>query len=112
MLKIFQYLKFTGPMGIVYRYSVSNVDNQLVIFRSANDLCGLGNPVLSGYSDANFARDIDTRRFTSGFTFMLAGAPISWQSHAQATVALSSTEAEYTGTAGVQICNNSSSTYL
>ena len=100
VLRIFRYLKFTGPMGIVYRYSVSHVDNQLVMFRSANDLGGLGNPVLSGYSDANFARDIDTRRSTSGFIFMLAGAPISWQSRAQATVALSSTEAEYIALAG------------
>ena len=100
VLRIFRYLKFTGPMGIVYKYSVTNVDNQLVMFRSANDLGGLGNPVLSGYSDANFARDIDTRRSTSGFIFMLAGAPISWQSRAQATVALSSTEAEYIALAG------------
>ena len=102
VLRIFRYLKFTGPMGTVYRYSMSNVDNQLVMvmFRSANDLGGLGNPVLSGYSDANFARDIDTRRSTSGFIFMLAGAPISWQSRAQATVALSSTEAEYIALAG------------
>ena len=100
VLRIFRYLKFTGPMGIVYKYSMSNVDNQLVMFRSANDLGGLGNPILSGYSDANFARDVDTRRSTSGFIFMLAGAAISWQSRAQATVALSSTEAEYIALAG------------
>ena len=100
VLRIFRYLKFTGPMGIVYRYSVSSVDNQLVMFRSPHALKVLGNPVLSGYSDANFARDIDTRRSTSGFIFMLAGAPISWQSRAQATVALSSTEAEYIALAG------------
>ena len=50
--------------------------------------------------DANYSRDIDTRRSTSGFIFMLAGAPVSWQSRAQATVALSSTEAEYIAFAG------------
>ena len=100
VLRIFRYLKFTGPMGIVYKYSMSNVDNQLVMFRSANDLGGLGNPILSGYSDANFARDVDTRRSTSGFIFMLAGAAIFWQSRAQATVALSSTVAEYIALAG------------
>ena len=100
VLRIFRYLKFTGPMGIVYKYSASNVDNQLVMFRSANDLGGLGNPIFSGYSDANYARDVDTRRSTSGYIFMLPGAPISWQSRAQATVALSSTEAEYIALAG------------
>ena len=87
-------------MGIVYKCSLSNVDNQLVMFRSVNDLGVLGNPILSGYSDANFARDIYTRRSTSGIIFMLTGAPISWQSRAQATVALSSTEAEYIALAG------------
>ena len=70
-LRIFRYFKFTGLMGIVYRYSMSTVENQLVMFRSANDLGGLGNPVLSGYTDANFACDIDTRRCTSGFIFMV-----------------------------------------
>ena len=100
VLRIFRYLKYTGPMGIVYRYSSTNMDQNLVFFKSHNDEGQLGNPVLSGYSDANFARDIDTRRSTSGFIFMLAGAPISWQSRAQATVALSSTEAEYIALAG------------
>ena len=38
VLRIFRYLKFTGPMGIVYKYSVSNIDNQLVMFRAANDV--------------------------------------------------------------------------
>ena len=100
VLKIFRYLKYTGPMGITYRSLVDCVDTQMVMFKSANDLGTMGNPILSGYSDANYARDIDTRRSTSGFIFMLAGAPISWQSRAQATVALSSTEAEYIAFAG------------
>ena len=56
--------------------------------------------MLSGYSDANFARDIDTRRSTSGFIFRSAGAPISWQSRAQATIVRSSAEAEYIASAG------------
>ena len=74
MSRIFRYLKFTAPMGIVYKYSLSNVDNQLVLFRSPNYLVGLGNPVLSGYSDADIARDIDTRRSTSGLI-------LCWQVH-------------------------------
>ena len=87
-------------MGLVYKYSTFIVDNQLVMFRSANDLGGPLNPILSGYSDANYAWDVDTRRSTSGFIFMLAGALISLQSRAQATVALSSTEVEYIALAG------------
>ena len=82
-------------MGIAYRSSVDCMDTELVVFKSANYLGTIANPFLYGYSDANFSLDIDTRRCTSGYIFMLAVAPILWQSRAQATVAFSSTEAEY-----------------
>jgi hypothetical protein len=48
-----------------------------------------------GYCDADWAGDVDTRRSTSGYVFMLGGGAISWSSKRQPTVALSSTEAEY-----------------
>ena len=52
-------------------------------------------PILIGYSDANWGNDINTRRSTTGYIFYLSGGAISWSSKRQATVALSSTEAEY-----------------
>ena len=52
-------------------------------------------PMLIGYSDANWGNDINTRRSTTGYIFYLSGGAISWSSKRQATVALSSTEAEY-----------------
>jgi transposase InsO family protein len=48
-----------------------------------------------GYSDADWAGDIESRRSTSGYAFMMNGGCISWRSKKQRTVALSSTEAEY-----------------
>ena len=50
---------------------------------------------LTGYSDADWAGDIDGRHSTSGNVFFLAGRAVSWLSKKQATVALSTAEAEY-----------------
>ncbi len=48
---------------------------------------------LIGFSDADWAGDVDTRRSTFGYVFQLGG--VSWSSRRQTTVAKSSTEAEY-----------------
>lgn len=58
-------------------------------------LCYSGAKALTGYCDADFGGDLDTRRSTSGYSFMLKGAAISWMSKVQPTVAASTTEAEY-----------------
>ena len=55
--------------------------------------CADGN--LIGYSDADWAGDVDDRHSTSGNVFLLAKGAVSWLSKKQATVALSTTEAEY-----------------
>ena len=53
-----------------------------------------GNERLVGFCDADFAGDIVTRRSTTGFAFVWAGAAITWKSKLQPTVAVSTTEAE------------------
>ena len=57
-------------------------------------------PVLVGFSDADWAGDLDTRRSTSGYVFQIQGNTVSWCSKRQATVSKSSTEAEYTALSG------------
>ena len=47
---------------------------------------------LVGYSDADWAGDIDTRRSTTGYLFKFGSVPICWKSK---RVALSTAEAEY-----------------
>ena len=48
-----------------------------------------------GYSDADWAGDLDSRRSTTGYVVYAAGGPIAWQSRLQTTVAVSTMEAEY-----------------
>jgi hypothetical protein len=74
--KIFGYLKKYPILGILYRYN--NINNLL----------------LKGYSDADWANCIDSRRSTIGYLFTLGNNNlISWASTLQKTIALSSCEA-------------------
>src|SRR5712692_3909452 len=73
-----------------FRYLRATSDQQLIF------QCGTpSGTVLHGFVDADWASNVNDRKSTSGFVFMLGGAAISWSSKKQATVALLSTEAEY-----------------
>ena len=74
--RIFRYLKGTLDFGL--KFSVDE-----------------GNLQLIGFSDADWAGDIDTRHSTSGYIFQIGNSTISWCSKKQITVAKSTTEAEY-----------------
>ena len=50
---------------------------------------------LYGFSDADCAGDADNRRSTSGYVFKVADSTVNWCRKKQATVAKSTTEAEY-----------------
>ena len=50
---------------------------------------------LVGYSDADWAGDIDSRRSTSGYCFMLGSGLISWKSKKQNSASTSLTKVEY-----------------
>nr|GEW03870.1 retrovirus-related Pol polyprotein from transposon TNT 1-94 [Tanacetum cinerariifolium] len=52
-----------------------------------------------GFSDSDWAGSMDDRRSTSGSCFVLGSTVVSWSSKKQATVALSTTEAEYVAAA-------------
>uniref|UniRef100_A0A2N9IEQ3 Reverse transcriptase Ty1/copia-type domain-containing protein n=1 Tax=Fagus sylvatica TaxID=28930 RepID=A0A2N9IEQ3_FAGSY len=63
------------------------------------DICfvvGLGKDFrLRGYSDADWESDLDERKSTSSYTFLLGGWAITWCSKKQSCVALSTMESEY-----------------
>uniref|UniRef100_H3H1B3 Reverse transcriptase Ty1/copia-type domain-containing protein n=1 Tax=Phytophthora ramorum TaxID=164328 RepID=H3H1B3_PHYRM len=73
--RIFRYLQGTKTHGICFK------PGDKIDFR--------------GYSDADWAGDLADRKSTSGYTFMLMSAPVSWGSKKQSSVSLSTSEAEY-----------------
>lgn len=56
---------------------------------------GTGRAKFVGYTDADYAGCIDSRRSTSGFIFLHLGCAVAWGSRRQQCTALSTTEAEY-----------------
>jgi hypothetical protein len=73
----------------IIRYVAGTLDHGLYYSRCRREAH------LVGYSDSDYAGDIDTSKSTSGVLFFLGKCLISWQSVKQQVVAMSSCEAEY-----------------
>lgn len=73
--RILRYLKGTTDFGLVYKHNSVG----------KNFVC---------YSDADHGGDLETGRSTSGVLCQYSGAPVSWVSQRQQSVAISTTEAE------------------
>ena len=75
----------------VMRYVRGTVDRKLHFTKCTEEM------ELVGYSDADWASNVEDRRSTTGYYFQLNsnGPAISWKSRKQQNVALSTCEAEY-----------------
>lgn len=77
--RVFRYLKGTTDFGILYKKGkMSSV---------------------YGYTDSDYAGDIDDRKSTSGNVFLMSSGAVSWSSKKQPIVTLSTTEAEFVAAA-------------
>ena len=62
-------------------------------------LCfGHDKTVLEGFTDADMAGDMDTRKSTTGYLYTFVGATVSWVSRLQRIAALSITKVDYIAT--------------
>ena len=77
--RILRYLKGTANYGILYKKEKE--------------------VKLTGWSDSDYAGDVDDRKSTSGYVFMIGESAIAWSSKKQPIVTLSTTEAEYVAAA-------------
>eukprot|EP00253_Pinus_taeda_P002353 PITA_02353 len=57
----------------------------------------ISDPILSGYTDSDWAGSVDDCKSTIGYVLNLASGVVTWTSKKQQAVALSSIEAEYRG---------------
>jgi hypothetical protein len=73
--RILKYLKLTAKFGLTFKPS-----------KTWN---------LTGYTDSDYANDLDTRKSTTGYIIQLNGSTISWNSKRQQTIATSTAESEY-----------------
>ncbi|KAK1587599.1 hypothetical protein Q3G72_014626 [Acer saccharum] len=73
--RVLRYLKGTIDFGILYKKE-EGFD-------------------LIGFSDSDYAGNLDDRRITSGYAFMMSSRDVSWSSKKQQVVTLSTTEAEF-----------------
>ena len=77
--RIMRYVKGTLEFGIWYQRE--------------------GKSELLGYTDSDYAGDVDDSRSTSGYVFLMSGGAVAWSSRKQPIVTLSATEAEYAAAA-------------
>jgi len=71
-----RYVKRTTELGILYKKKESNVK-------------------LLTFTDSGYVSDLDDRRSTSGYVFMIGSEAVSWYSRKQPVVTLSTTKVEY-----------------
>ena len=57
--------------------------------------CKHGSQECIGYSNADWAGDLDNQRSISGYSFLISGDAVTWKSKEQPCVALSTAEAEF-----------------
>ncbi|KAD3338048.1 hypothetical protein E3N88_33569 [Mikania micrantha] len=79
-----------GAVKWILRYLNGSKDLGLIFGQVNAD-----DPLILGYVDSDFAKDLDRGRSITGYGFKVIGSMVSWKANLQHVVALSTTESEY-----------------
>jgi len=83
-------------VGLVSRFlSAPRESHWSVVKQIVRYISGTLDLGISGYADADWGNDLNTRRSVSGYCFIIGNGVVSWRSKRQSLVSRSSTEAEY-----------------
>ena len=81
--------QYWDAVKLIFIYSRSTINYGIVFGRKHDELSVIG------YVDADYADDLNDRRSTAGYLFILTRRPICWRFMIQSLVALFTTESEY-----------------
>ena len=114
MIGSFLYLTASRPdtnynVGVCVRYQANPKESHMTalkrIIKYVKTIVRFGvwyskdtNDVLAGYSDADWAENVDDRKSTSGGCFYMGNNLVSWMSKKQNSISLSTVEAKYIAT--------------
>ena len=108
--EVSKYMQNPGPthwqaIKRIFRYLRGTIKKPLIFkgnwYKPNSSRATVPEYSIEAYSDADWAGDVDSRRSTTGYVVQINNSTVSWLSKKQATVALSSAEAEYMAIATV-----------
>jgi hypothetical protein len=87
---VMRYLRGVPNLPLEFRPEAGRSETHAVDGASSDEVS------ITAYTDADWGGDLEDRKSTTGFVVLVyVGCAVSWQSKKQATVALSTAEAEY-----------------
>ena len=95
---VVRYLRGCPSLPLMLGHAAASSHDQMhrrVDIESSYDQLGPMSIRVDAYADADWGGDVEDRKSTTGYVIRVNGSSISWQSKKQATVALSTAEAEY-----------------
>uniref|UniRef100_A0A2N9F2S2 CCHC-type domain-containing protein n=1 Tax=Fagus sylvatica TaxID=28930 RepID=A0A2N9F2S2_FAGSY len=87
--------RYQSNPGKAHWQAVKRIFRYLQMTKNMKLCFGLDELEIKGFTDADFARDTDDRKSTSGYVFLFGGTTVSWLSKKQCCVAKYTMEAEY-----------------